>query len=1022
MSSSPVWEVEVSWRPERDGPQPQVPSEVPGLRAADPRAVELASRIEEWLGRELGAEGGDAAAPISVRRLFYLQSLESAGSELEEAHVERIARRLLSDSVTETFTVRSIEAGTPLPAVQFRAGQHIATVRKKTGVMEPVEESLLSGLDDLAHEAGSNLPTGAGQVRVRLASRVCIASPLTATERQLLADKVLSNQAIEDVFWDDEPVTSPFAAAVACKFERCEIDLAGLSDDELLEKSRQGQLSLNLSEMRCIRDFFAGEGRSPTDVELETLAQTWSEHCCHKTLTASIEHRTTDAAGGNLEVLRFENLLKDTIARATTELIEGDKGDFCLSVFKDNAGVVAFDDEYGVSFKVETHNHPSAIEPYGGAGTGIGGVLRDTLGTGLGAKPILNTDVFCFGPPDLPHDEVPTGALHPMRALRGVVGGVRDYGNRMGIPTGSGALFFDERYIGNPLVFCGSVGLLPRSMVEKEVRAGDRVVVLGGRTGRDGIHGATFSSIELSQDSETVSSGAVQIGNAITEKKVLDVLLIARDRGLYRGLTDCGAGGLSSAVGEMGEEVGARVDLDRVPLKYEGLTYWEVWISEAQERMVFAVPPENLEALRDIAASHDVDLTDIGEFSGTGRLELFWKGQSVADLDMRFLHDGRPSATRESRFVRPRRETVRVDSERSAGEILRDILAHPNVASKEWVIRQYDHEVQGRSILKPLQGVREDGPGDGVVYVPRLGSLRGVAVACGMNPRYGDLDPYRMAVSAIDESVRNVVAAGGDPDRCAILDNFCWGNTDNPETLGSLVEASRGCYDAAVQLGTPFVSGKDSLYNEFRTEDGTLAIPPSLLISSIAIVEDVRSCVSMDLKAAGNLLWLVGATEAEIGASHLARVLGVEGGVVPGLPENARDLHRAVCAAIASGLVESAHDLSEGGLGVAAAEMAFSGEVGAELRLADLPAAAESAGDLELLFSESNARYLLEVRPESVVELARHFEGLPGGVVGETLSYCILRVLARDGSTLCAEALDDLKRAWKEPLAFDGVV
>jgi len=980
---APAWEVEAFWR-ESSG--------------EDPRASFFAKEASDWLE----AEGVRA----SVSDLYYLR-----GENLDETALERATRRLLSDPVVQTCEARSV-VGATTPGLAD--GAHTATVRKKTGVMEPAEASLLRGLADL----------GIDDVEVRLAQRVRFHTSLDTAQKRIVAEKILSNPAIEDVFWDEDSIPSPFAAASPYELEIQSVHLSGLSDDELIEVSKTGQLSLDLEEMRTIRDHFAELGREPTDAELETLAQTWSEHCCHKTLTARIEHKILDESGAEIETTIFENLLRETIARATDEVRERETEPFCLSVFKDNAGVVAFDDELGISFKVETHNHPSAIEPYGGAGTGIGGVLRDTLGTGLGAKPIVNTDVFCFGPPDLPRDQVPAGALHPMNVLRGVVSGVRDYGNRMGIPTASGALYFDERYVGNPLVYCGSVGVIPRDKVDKDVHPGDRIVALGGRTGRDGIHGATFSSVELTEESETLSSGAVQIGNAITEKKVLDVLLEARDLGLYRGVTDCGAGGFSSAVGEMGELTGARVDLNKIPLKYEGLSYWEIWISEAQERMVFAVPPERLDELVELSDRHDVECVDFGEFTDTGRLELFYDGQSVCDLSMKFLHDGRPAVTRPSTFRRTPAGAASLEDASGtgapkAGELLKRILSSPNVASKEWVIRQYDHEVQGRSALKPLVGVAQDGPGDASVFLPKFDSLRGVAVACGMNPCYGDLDPYRMALSAFDESFRNVIAVGGNPGQIAVLDNFCWGNTDRPETLGSLVEAARGCYDAAIALGAPFISGKDSLNNEFRTADGLLSIPPSLLISSIAMVDDATKCVSMDLKGVGNRLVLVGETRRELGGSHALKVLDREGGEVPDLPANALAIHEAVARVIASGRAKSCHDLSEGGLAVAAAEMAFSGDIGAEISLEKVPVdTAADLGDLEVLFSESNTRYLLEVSADQVDAVLAEFDGLPAADVGETLDYHIFRCVNSAGDTVVAEAIADLKRAWQAPLAF----
>ncbi len=510
--------------------------------------------------------------------------------------------------------------------------------------------------------------------------------------------------------------------------------------------------------------------------------------------------------------------------------------------------------------------------------------------------------------------------------MQGVVSGVRDYGNRMGIPTVNGAVYFDPRYLGNPLVYCGNVGILPHDCSFKQVLSGDYIVALGGRTGRDGIHGATFSSAELTSHSESLSGGAVQIGNAITEKMVLDVILQARDRRLFNAITDCGAGGFSSAVGEMGEELGAKVWLDRAPLKYAGLSYTEIWISEAQERMVLSVPPDKWEELAALSRSEGVEATIIGQFVPTGRLELFYGEHPVGELTMKFLHDGRPPVVREAVYTPPPiqplswphgKDQIDASAPGSVGNIdaaatLRSVLGSLNVASKEWVIRQYDHEVQGGSVLKPLVGVANDGPGDAAVVRPLLHSQRGIVVACGMNPRYGDFDTYHMAASAIDEAVRNCVAVGADPARICLLDNFCWGNTDRPETLGSLVRAAVACYDMAVALGMPFISGKDSLNNEFRFagadgQGGSIAIPPSLLISALGQVSDVSTCVSMDFKQPGNLVFVVGTTHDELGGSHFALIHGLTGGDVPRVdPQQAKRtfsaLHRAISQRHGAGL------------------------------------------------------------------------------------------------------------------------
>jgi phosphoribosylformylglycinamidine synthase len=628
--------------------------------------------------------------------------------------------------------------------------------------------------------------------------------------------------------------------------------------------------------------------------------------------------------------------------------------------------------------------------------------------------------------------------------MKGVVAGVRDYGNRMGIPTVNGAVYFDPRYLGNPLVYCGNVGLIPRDKSRKEPRPGDLVVSIGGRTGRDGIHGATFSSAELTSQSESLSGGAVQIGNAITEKMVLDVLLAARDRGLYHAVTDCGAGGLSSAVGEMGEKIGAEVWLDRVPLKYEGLSYTEIWISEAQERMVLAVAEDRWPELLALCDSEGVEATVVGRFLPTGRLVLKYHDQQVADLDMRFLHDGRPAVVREavavSVPVRPLAPPARASDDYT--DDLLAILGSLNVASKHWVIRQYDHEVQGGSVIKPLVGRNNDGPSDAAVIRPVLESRRGLVIACGMNPYYGDLDTYWMAASAIDEAVRNCVAVGADPARVAILDNFCWGNTDRPETLGSLVRAALACYDVATALGTPFISGKDSLNNEFRPAGAVqrtphapreglrhaerdeydagsaqepIAIPPSLLISALGQIDDVRRSVSMDLKEPGNHLYLVGKTNNELGGSHFALVHGLSGGEVPKVDAAiAKTTFAAIHRAIDAGLVRACHDLSEGGLAVAAAEMAFAGGLGARLSLDAVPAGDHARETATLLFSESNTRFLCEVRPADAESFQQALAGVPHARVGLVTDDHRFEI-RRDVAVIDAD-LDRLKRAWQEPL------
>lgn len=794
------------------------------------------------------------------------------------------------------------------------------------------------------------------------------------------------------------------------------VDILGADNETLLRISKERTLSLNLAEMKKVAAYFSRKGRNPTDVELETVAQTWSEHCKHKVFNGIIDY----TENGRRETI--DNLFKRTIVGATKKIREKrGKNDWCVSVFSDNAGVVEFDEKNHFVFKVETHNHPSALDPYGGANTGIGGVIRDPLGTGLGSTPIFNTDVFCFAPPDLPHSETPKGVLHPKRIMKGVVAGVRDYGNRMGIPTINGSLHFDMRYLGNPIVYCGTAGLLPVDRVIKRARKGDNIVAVGGRTGRDGIHGATFSSVELDDTSEVTSSGAVQIGNAIVEKRMMDVILQAREENLYDCITDCGAGGFSSAIGEMGEKTGAEVHLEKAPLKYGGLAPWEILLSEAQERMVLAVPQKNLKRFMKLCANEDVEATVIGKFTDTKRFVVKYEDTVVADLDMKFLHGGVPRFPRPAVWNTRKFATPKPEKSSDLTPWLMKLLGSYNIGSKEWVVRQYDHEVQGAGVIRPLQGLHDDGPGDASVVAPTFGSHRGIAVSNGICIRYGDIDTYWMAASAIDEAMRNVVAVGGDPDRTAILDNFVWGNPDKPDRLGDLVRASRACYDVAVELETPFISGKDSFYNEFAKGDGsdTIAIPPTLLISAAAIVADVRKCVTMDFKEAGNAIYVVGATDDELGGSQYYQERGFIGNNVPKVDsKTSKKTFRAMHRAIAAGTVRACHDCSDGGLAVALAEMAFSGGFGATVDCRKAPRTAAVKNDETILFSESNTRFVVEVRPEKEQAFEAKMKGLKFAKIGTVEKGKKLEIKGLKGSTAISASIDKLKKTWKEPLAL----
>jgi len=930
--------------------------------------------------KELGITSVEA---VQSAKVFLIE----ADFDIEFA--KRLAVELLADPVCEEYYIGRSSA----PAGLAKA--EIIEVHLKSGVTDPVAESVTTAIADM----------GVKVQHVRTARKYVLLGNITNVQRDTIARRVLANDCIETVIYGSE-AEPPSPHIEPYKLKVNYVPIIELDDDGLLKISKKMDLFLNIVEMRTIQEYYRKLGRDPTDVELESLAQTWSEHCVHKTFKSAVDMSIDGRQ------IHFDNLLKETVFKVTKQL---DKK-WCISVFTDNAGVVGFDEDSAICFKVETHNHPSALDPYGGSATGIGGVIRDPMATGLGAKPIANTDIFCFGPPDKKLEEIPKGVLHPRRIMKGVVAGVRDYGNRMGIPTVNGAIYFDDRYMANPLVYCGNIGLIDKNKCFDSPKAGNLVIVLGGRTGRDGIHGATFSSGEMTHEHESIFSHAVQIGNPITEKKALDVLLQANEANLYEAVADCGAGGLSGAVGEMGKELGVEVDLEKIPLKYAGLNYTEIWISEAQERMVLAVEPENLKAIMKIFADENVEATVIGKFTGDKKLTLRYGGQKVGELDMEFWHEGLPKYSRKAVWQVPELTEPAIAQKDDYNNELLQILSSYNVASKEWVIRQYDHEVQGGSVVKPLIGIENDGPSDAAVIRPKYNSNKGLAISCGMNPCYGDIDPYWMAMAGIDEAIRNIICVGARVDRIALLDNFCWGDCTKPETLGALVRAAEACYDGAMAFGTPFVSGKDSLNNEFACEDGSqIAIPSTLLISAISIVDDVDKCVTMDVKEAGNLLFIIGLTRDELGGSHYYKINGQIGANVPKTdlevaPKTAQKIERA----IADRLVESCHDCSEGGLAVALAEMAFAGGLGIQADLKGLPKSPQSLRTEAQLFSESTSRYIVEIKPDNYHNFAKLMLNVPFGQIGQVTGENILLIKDERGKDVIHLELDRLKKAWQQ--------
>lgn len=960
------------------------------------------------IANDIRSLGIHADVAVDVADLYFLDG------DLDDAGIHAICERLLCDPVVQRFKVERLSGSplTPSPAQRHPFTLSSVEVTFKPGVTDATADEIARA----SHELGI-----AGLHRAATGTRYELTGELDAAQVELIARRLLCNDVIQAYAINRaiEP-NLHYATAENTLIETVAIRDAG--DDDLMRISKERRLSLNLHEMRAIRDYFAGVQREPTDAEVETLAQTWSEHCVHKTFKARIQvdqviwssgrqtnqshltdlNDTTDLT--DLKRLStVDGLLKTYIKKVTDEIA----APWVKSAFVDNAGIIAFDDEFDLSFKAETHNHPSAIEPFGGANTGVGGVIRDVIA--VSARPIANTDVLCFGPQDINFASLPEGVLHPRRVKQGVVAGVEDYGNKMGIPTVSGAIVYDEGYTANPLVYCGCVGIAPVNSHPRNARAGDRVVVLGGRTGRDGLRGATFSSAALTHETSDVAGSSVQIGNPIIEKNAMEVVLAARDAKLYNAITDCGAGGLSSAVGEMGAELGVQVQLECVPLKYAGLAPWEIWLSEAQERMVLAVAPDKLDALRELCARFDCEMSDIGVFTGDGHLRVNYRELAVCDMQMAFLHDGLPR--RELKAVISQEKVRSGESEKvgispshfhtfslsSAQETLRQMLAHPNVSSKEDVIRLYDHEVQGGSVIKPLVGAGNRGPSDATVIKP-LGTkgMTGFALSCGINPNLGKVDAYAMAVSAIDEAVRNLICAGANPNRIALLDNFCWGDPNDPETLGTLVEACRGCYDGAMLFGAPFISGKDSLNNTYLDKDGRrVSIPATLLISAMGLVDDVTACVTMDLKRAGSRLYLLGETKDELAGSLYEMLAGEKQRSAPALPAYAPALYRALHRAIQQRLILAAHDCSEGGLAVTLAEMVQAGQIGIQLKeLGPWPL------DI-VLFSESNGRIVVEVSDENAPAFETIMQGLAITQIGVTQAD--VNVVLPDGEVLWSE-------------------
>jgi len=963
---------------------------------------------------------------MQVQRVVTIEVYTVAG-ELTAEELHQAASGPLCDSIIQEFSINR-----PL-AKNF---DWLIEVGFRPGVTDNVGKT---AREAIALLLGGTL--GERKINVYTSRQYLLSGTLTKADAERIAHDLLANDLIERYqvvgkeefdFQNGLPAVVPQVTGKGDP-QLATINLTQLDAKTLLKISQEKLLALNLEEMQTIAKYFAdpavvrarrkmGLDENTTDVELECLAQTWSEHCKHKIFNSKIDYFDG-------KTKKTINSLFKTYIKGSTARIRKAKGkkDFCLSVFVDNAGVIKFNNGYNLVFKVETHNSPAALDPYGAALTGIVGVNRDPFGTGLGAKLIFNTDVFCFASP-YHKKKLPPRILHPRRIYEGVREGVEHGGNKSGIPTVNGSIVFDERFLGKPLVYCGTAGIMPAKINgkpthEKEIKPGDVIIMAGGRIGKDGIHGATFSSEELHEGSPVT---AVQIGDPITQKKMTDFLLQARNLGLYRALTDNGAGGLSSSVGEMATySGGCEMDLSLAPLKYAGLQPWEILVSEAQERMSLAVDPKKVDKFMELARKMDVETTVLGKFTSSGKFHIRYGEKTVAYLDMDFLHEGVPQMKLVARWKAPKHPEPTFAPPADLGKALKQMLSRLNICSKESVVRQYDHEVQGGSVVKPLVGVCNDGPSDAAVIRPLLDSMEGVVVAHGICPRYSDIDAYWMTACVIDEAVRNAVAVGVDPDHLAGLDNFCWCDPVQSEKtpdghfkLAQLVRANMAIFDITTVYGVPCISGKDSMKNDYSIGRTKISVPPTLLYSVIGKIPDVRQAVTMDAKRPQDLVYILGETRDELGGSEWFAKQGAIGNKVPQVEaKTAMKLYRALNKAIRAGLVASCHDCSDGGLGVALAETSFAGGLGLNVNLKDVPYRGKKRDDF-ILFSETASRFVVTIHPKNQAKFEKLMRSLVAREIGFVSNDGLLQISGLSGQTIIKEKIGKLKDAWQAPLNF----
>ena len=931
-----------------------------------------------------------------IRRTLKITSIKN----IRTAKVYRLEgiNPLQAQHFAQTALIEPIDQTATFNKPIFKGANHLVEVAYKPGVMNPEVESILKSASD----------TGAKIEAADSSYLYAFFGKPSKNQLEAIIKRLLVNETVEYVV-NRSPKTLKISGKIA-KVKT--VAIRKLTDEQLIGLSKD-KLFLNLEEMKVIQKYFQKIGRDPTDCEVEVLAQTWSEHCVHKTFKAKL------IIDGKIKKPLIERIRKT--AKNNAKII--------VSAFVDNSGVIDFYDGFAINGKVETHNSPSAIEPYGGAMTGSGGVFRDILGTGQGAKPIASTDIFCFAPPNLKSSEIPPGCLPPDYLLRKVVAGVRDYGNRVGIPTNNGSIHFHKDFRAKPTVAAGSFGILPKKDAQKgKPKAGDLIFTIGGATGRDGIHGATFSSAEMTHKTGQVLGSAVQIGNAIEEKRIIDCVLALRDQNLIRAITDCGAGGYSSAIGEMGTSLGARVYLEKVPPKYTGLAPWEIFLSESQERMIMAIDPKNRQKVAQTCKLYNVSASVIGKFESSKRLIVTHKNQKVCDLEMKFLHDGLPQRTMIGKTQSARLTKIVEKTQfrpQNLESLWQKVLSHYNVASKEPIVRMYDHNVQGTAALHPFSGINLDAPNDGAIIQPILGKHYGLVITHGLNPALNKIDVKNGSLWAATEAVANYISIGGQIEHAALIDNFIWPFPDET-SLADLDCAVDAICDFANLVGMPFVSGKDSLSSTYRypasrrqssaSRDGpsgkVLKIPPVVLISVFGKIPDTAKTISSDFKKVGSTIVLVGSQDTNAMAqSAYFNIVGGQSSKVPRVDiKNLKKVFTSISSAIKSGQILACHDISEGGLAAALAEMCFGADFGAKIDLAKI---SKSTRPDYILFNETAGTFLVEVENEKVAK--KLFAKVPHTIIGKTINTAQILV-NHESKKICSASIESLKQSWQKPM------